>query len=432
MKPIFRTVTALLSLLLCLALTACDLPPQEAANDGKTLTVKTSVGGAETFRPEAGASVKTDEILAMIEAAEAKGYTVDVQFVAEASLDEDLIRAGRTETKYADLIQSNALLLTKHYRAGNLISLADAQIEESETGVLRSIDGTAFAFRADGWINPLPTLSHMIVYNESLFTDLGCETPMILYEDDAWDWVNFEKLCYSLCSAKPGEVFATIEPTAAEPELIWALLYASGAEYFDPTGVCTMDSLASRQGFDRLRLMKENGYLYKTASVVNDSAYPNSVQALIHGKIAMVVGNSSVFFDTSESSASAVLGEGLRILPFPGELQEKPLAAFAQDDLFLGVTEHADLALCKTLFDLLFTPEEGTDPYAEFADTYFFHEEDAAIYREYLQTAGSDTSLWMTDNRALVEDHFVQVANGRSPKEVLYNLQQIFNCPTKG
>ena len=434
MKTLFRFVSCSLPILMLFSLSGCENANSDATagtlSDGKTLTVVTTVSGSDGFRPDAGISPRTDRILEAILAAEAEGYTVTVQTVSENDLSDSLMRTDRSGTKYADLIQSNALLLSKHYAAGRLISLADAGIEPSETGALKTPDGIAYAFRADGWCNPIPTASYTVLYNEEIFWINGCETPMELYESGAWNWVNFEKLCRQISSTGSG-VRAFAEPTETEPDLIWATLHAAGAVYFDADGVCVMDSQAALDGFSALRRLLTSGCTYATGSYVNDGAEPTAVDAFVRGRTAFYVGNSSVYFDTGEDSVSSLLGEKVRMLGFPAIAPNVSGTAFSAKDVFFGVSSFADKTLCQTLLPKLFSLSEE-DPKTEISETRFFYEEDAKIYFDLLSSADTDSSLWMTDNRSMVENFFVQVSQGGSAKEILDNLEMIFNSPKKG
>lgn len=434
MKKLIRPFFCLLTVLCFSLLAGCQnfglFAPKQAPSDGKTLTVVTTLSGAEAFRPEAGLSPRADRILDQILALEAEGYVISVKTVSEEDLAESLARASRAGTKYADLIQTNALLLTKHYAAGDLISPATVGLEPSASGTLKGLDGTVFAFRAEGWYHPLPTAAYTVLYNESLLQNLGCETPLELYEDDAWDWINFEKLCQRIGSNASG-VYALSLPTLDEPDLIWASLHAFDAVYFKADGTCVMDSQAALDGFAALRRLLTGGSAYPLGSYVNDAAEPTAIKAFAQGKTALYVGNSSAYFDQSEDSPSARMGEDLRILGFPSVHNGLSRTAFSDSDVFIGISSMADLELCKTLLPKLFAPV-GDDPKGEIVENYFFHEQDAEIYFELLSTAGTDTSLWMTDNRATVENFFVQVAQGGSAKEILDNLEMIFNNPTKG
>ena len=95
-----------------------------AAAGGTVLTVKTTLTGDETFRPAGGSSSEADRILAKIAAAEqATGYTVQVEIVSKETLDSDFVRVSRSGGKYADIIQTDAMFISRYFDKGYFISL---------------------------------------------------------------------------------------------------------------------------------------------------------------------------------------------------------------------------------------------------------------------------------------------------------------------
>ncbi len=397
------------------------------ASDPNTLTVKTTVSGAEAFRPEGGASPKTDRILAQIERVEqSTGCTVDVELVSEERLSDLFLRACRTGKKYADVIQTDAMFLSRYYDEGYFLSLDAAGLDASATGSLKKSDGTAYALRADGWNNPPPTVSYLLFYNEKLLTDRLCETPLELYEAKAWNWVNFEKLCSQVTD---GEVFALAHPNETETDLIWATLHAAGLTYFSDDGSCTMDSEQGLTGFTKLQSLLNSGITYRLGSYENPTADPTAKLAFTNGHTAFLVGNSSLLFETDDASVTSCLGQNLRIIGFPSIQRNTTGATYSSDDIFCGITSKANTALCKKILPLLFEAPEGTDPNQELTEDYFYHEKDAEIYFDLLASADTDTSLPMEENRSIVEEYFLQIAKGQlSAKEYLSNLQSLFNA----
>lgn len=444
---LIRIFTLLLSTLLLFSLLGCekiDLSGDKNnggsqsndsvvdTSDPKTLTVKTTVSGNETFRPEGGVSPKTDRILAQIEAIEKSGYTIDVEIVSEGSLSTTFLRACRAGKKYADVIQTDAMFLSRYYDEGYFLPLSDVGLQASATGSLKKSDGTPYALRADGWNNPLPTLSYLLFYNEKLFTESGCETPLELYESGSWNWVNFERLCKEITNANPGEIYAIAHPTDAETDLVWATLHAAGLTYFSDDGICTMDSEEGLKGFSTLRSLLTSGVTYHLGAYENNTADPTAKLAFTNRRTAFLVGNSSLLFESDDDSLSENLGEDLRIIGFPAIRQGVSGATFTQEDIFCGIPSTANKDLCKTVLPLLFSSSEDIDPKAELIEDYFYHENDGALYFDLLANADTDTSLAMTDNRTLVEEYFMQVAKGASAKEILSNFQVIFNSQKKG
>lgn len=397
------------------------------SSDPNTLTVKTIVSGNETFRPEGGASPKTDRILAQIETVEKEtGTTVNVELVSKTNLSEQFLRACRTGKKYADVIQTDAMFLSRYYDEGYILSLPDVGLEASKTGSLKKSDGTAYALRADGWNNPLPTLSYLLFYNERILTDRNCETPLELYEDGAWNWINFERLCNQVTD---GEVYALAYPNESNTDLVWATLHAAGLTYFSDDGTCIMDSQQGLTGFSELQSLLTSGVTYALGAYENSTADPTAKLAFTNRHTAFLVGNSSLLFETGDDSLSACLKEDLRIIGFPSIQKGTTGACFSSEDIFCGVTSRANKELCKTLLPLLFALPEGVDIKEETTEDYFYHEKDATLYFDLLSTADTDTSLPMTDNRWIVEEYFVQIAKGQlSAKEYLNNLQSRFNA----
>ena len=404
-----------------------------SASGGTVLTVKTTLTGSDTFRPEGGSSSDADRILAKIAAAEkATGYTVEVEIVSEDTLASDFVRISRSGGKYADLIQTDSMFISRYFQKGYFISLEEAGLTSSETGTLKTVDGVSYGFRADGWNHPLPTASFLMFYNEKIFTDNGVETPMEIYEDGAWNWVNFVNLCNLLTQSTTTEVCTVAEPTEAEPDLIWASLHAAGAVYFDKDGVCIMDSQNALDGFSALRKFLSSGRTYTVGSYVNSTADPTAQLAFANGHTAFYVGNSSEYFDSSEESLTSALGENLRLLGFPAMKTGISGAVFTQEDTFIGVTAWADKELCQILLPVMFASEEGEDPAEDLISSYFLNETDGEIYADLLKNADTHSALGMTDNFTTVEEFFVRVVQGGSAKEILNNLQTIFNSSAKG
>ncbi len=438
-----RTLALLLISLLVFSLLGCEKidlsggkTPSDQTDAGvenpdeNLLTVKTTVAGNQTFRPEGGASPKTDRILEKIQQAEVTfGIRIDVEIVSEEGLETAFLRACRSGKHYADVIQTNAAFLTKYYNEGYFAPLSEAELEPSDTGSLKSPDGTAFALRADGWNNPLPTVSGILYYNEKLLTDVQIETPLELQEAGVWNWTNFEKLCKQITRSYSGEVYALASPTSQETDLIWASLHAAGVRYFDQNGTCIMDSQEGLKGFSSLKNLLSSGVTYQLASYENNDADPTAKMAFINRRTALLVGNSSLLFETGEDSLSENLREDLRIIAFPSAKNNVSAALFSKDDVFCGITATANMDLCKDVLPALFAADENPDPNEEVAQEYFYYEEDAERYFELLKSAETDTSLAMGEQRSLVEGYFLQVANGQlSAKEYLHNLQEIFNA----
>lgn len=439
-----RICSILLILLLLCSFSACekidlsdgkpsDSPDAPSAEKRSELVVKTTLVGNDAFRPAGSSNPTAERILNQISAAEkATGYKVTVETVSQETLSTAFARACRSGSFYADVIQTDAMFLTSYYTEGNLLSLAQAGLEESETGVLRSPDGTAYALRADGWNNPLPTLSYLMYYNEKILTDSGCETPLELQEAGVWNWEQFEKLCKKVTAANQKEIYAIAEPTREEPTLIWATLHSANAKYFNEDGTCVMDSPEALAGFGALKSLLASGVTYSLNSEINHTADPTAKLAFTNRRTAFLVENSKLLFESDETSLSQNLQEDLRIIGFPTLNPNAEQTAFTQQDVFCSVTDGADLTLCQTLIPLLFAPTEEVDAKGEVIDEQFYHSEDGALYFRLLSSADTDTSLLMGEHRSLVEDFFVQVAKGGSAKEILSNLQTIFNESRKG
>lgn len=439
MKP--KRILAILLLCAIIAtFTACekiDLSGGKDPSGGKdrgdpnVLTVRTTVTGEDTFRPEGGASSKAERILQSIVDAEKKtGYTIDAQIVAADTLTSGFLKACRAGGKYADVIQTEAWFLSQYYSEGYFLSLDTVGISPSETGVLTRGD-KAYALRSDAWMNPVPSVSYVLYYNDKLFRDVALESPLGWYEAKAWNWTNFLQLCNNVTTAYSREVYAIAEPNEAETDLIWATLHAAGAKYFTADGTCTMDSAATANGFAKLRELLSAGITYRLGSEINDQADPTSKLAFINRRTAFFVGSSELLFETGEESLSENLGEDLRIIPFPAIAGTAAPAAYTRTDLFCGITKAANLSLCKELIPLLFTAEDTTAKDELIRDS-FFHEKDAEIYFDLLKNADTETNLQMTDKYTMVEELFVQIVNGSSVKEYLSNLENIFNTQQKG
>ncbi len=443
-----KILALLLSLVLFCALVGCEKIDLSGGKDtdsddassgngatagGTVLTVKTTLTGDETFRPAGGSSSEADRILAKIAAAEqATGYTVQVEIVSKDTLDSDFVRVSRSGGKYADIIQTDAMFISRYFDKGYFISLEEAGLTPSQTGTLKSVDGIAYGLRADGWNHPLPTASFLMFYNEKIFTDSGVESPMEIYEDGAWNWVNLESLCDLLGKNTTSEICSVSVPTQEEPDLIWATLHAAGALYFDKDGVCVMDSQNALNGFSALRKFLNTGNTYTVGSYINGTADPTAKLAFANGRTAFYVGNASAYFDSASDSLPSALGEDLRLLGFPAMKSGVSGAVFTQEDTFIGVTAWADKELCQKILPVMFAPEEGEDPAKDLIDSYFLNEADGEIYLDLLKNADTHSALGMTDNLPLVEEMFVRVVQGGSAKEILNNLQTIFNSSAKG
>ncbi len=401
------------------------------SGDDSVFSVKTTVSGSETFRPEGG-TPETDRILAFITEAEEKfGITVEAEIVSKETLSSSFTRAMNAGNKYGDLIQTDAGFLTQSFRSDNLHTLSDLGLTPSASGVLKQSDGTAYAFRADGWNQPLPTLSYLLYYNEKILTDSGCETPLELYEAGAWNQTTFLNLCKQVTAANRGEIWAIAHLTEYETDLMWATLHASGLKYFTDDGTCVMDSPSGLKGFSTLRTLLTSGVTYRLTSEVSAEADPTAKLAFTNRRTAFFVGNSAHLFDTKEDSLPAVLGEDLRIIGFPTHTSDQPGAAFGEQDIFFAVPKGANTELCKTLLPALFS-QGGEEAKEQVITDYFYHESDGDLYFNLLSAADTETSLVMGDKKDLVEDFFLQVANGGSAKEILNNLQTIFNAEKKG
>ena len=397
-------------------------------HDSSLLTVKTSLSASDAFRPQGATNPKTEKILKQIEEAEKQfGITVQVELVAEDSISSDFVSQTRAGKKFADLIQTDAQFFTRHYETGNILPLSQVGLTPSESGALSTVDGVTFAFRPDGWMNPLPTASFLLFYNEKIFLDGQLETPLTLYEDGYWNWENFLRTCKDVGNYSPGEIFTFAYPTQAEPDLMWATLHAHGARYFDKDGVCVMDSAEARAGFKSLKELISANHIYKLGSYINPTADPTAKLAFTNRHTTFYVGNSAELFDSSESSLTENLGEDLRIIGFPVASSQATGVSFTDDDVFLGIPSTANTELCKTVLPVLFAPAEGEDPKENVIQTYFFHEEDGELYFELLKQADTHTLLWADEHTATVEELFFGITNGRSEKEVLLNLQTMFN-----
>lgn len=439
-----RICSVLLILLLLCSFSACekidlsggkpsDSPDAPSGEKRSELVVKTTLVGNDAFRPAGSMNPTTERILNQISAAEtATGYKVNVEMVSAETLSTAFARACRSGAFYTDVIQTDATFLTTYYAAGYLLPLTKAGLEESETGVLRSPDGTAYALRADGWNNPLPTLSYLLYYNEKILTDSGCETPLELQEAGVWNWEQFEKLCKKVTAANQKEIYAIAEPTREEPALIWATLHGANAKYFKDDGTCVMDSPEALTGFGALKSFLASGVTYALNSEINSTADTTAKLAFTNRRTAFLVENSQLLFASDETSLTQNLQQDLRIIGFPTLNPKAEQAAFAQQDVFCGITDRADVHLCQALLPLLFAPSEEVDSKAEVIDEHFYHAEDGELYFDLLSSADTDTSLVMGEHRSLVEDFFVQVAKGGSAKEILNNLQIIFNESRKG
>jgi len=410
-----------------------ETKPTPQAPSGTVLSVRTTVSGKETFRPDAGTSLRGDAALeALLKAEQTSGLTLDVQIVSRDSMASDFVRLSRAGSKYADLIQADGMFLSRYFSDGYLLSLEDAGISPSDTGTMKTVDGIPFALRTDARFNPLPTASGILFYNEKLLLDHGLETPLQLFEDGVWNWGTFENLCSQIPQSSSGEFFSFSEPVAGETDLIWATLHSAGALYFDKDGVCTMDSNESLRGFDALRRLSENSPFYRLGSFVNDTADPTAKLAFTNRRTVFYVGNISEYFDTAEDSLSATLQEDLRIIGFPALKTGVSGAFFTQEDIFLGITSLADKANCKTFLEALRSEEEARAGREEVISDYFHHEEDGELFFDLLTAADTHSALGMADNYATVDEFFLRIAGGGSAKEILNNLQIIFNSPTKG
>lgn len=403
-----------------------------ASSDGTTLTVKTTLRGSDTFRPEGGSSAVADRILSLIsDAEEATGLTVSVEIVAKDSLASDFLRLSRVGEKYADIVQTDAMFLAQNYNLGYFLSLQQAGIAPSETGVLRASDGEAYAFRADGWNHPLPTASFLLFYNEKLITDCGAYTPTELAETGHWNWENFEDLCFDVVTQNP-EVKAFATPNASETDLVWAILHSAGATYFGQDKAPTIDTQNAINGFAALNRLISSGCTYAVGSHINDTADPTAKLAFINRRTVFYVGNSAEYFEADANSLTENMGEDLRLTSFPAMKNGVAGAVFTQEDTFMGITAKADLTLCKTLLPYLFPTEEAEARKNECIDSYFQNEADGTAYFDLLKKADTHSALYMGDKYSQVEELFLRIVNGGSPKEILSNLQIIFEASMKG
>jgi hypothetical protein len=91
-------------------------------------------------------------------------------------------------------------------------------------------------------MNPAPTASFLLFYNGRVFAEGQLDTPLALFEEGHWNWVNFTKLCTDVGSLMPGELYSFARPSEEDMTLVWATLHAHGARYFDKDGRCIMDS----------------------------------------------------------------------------------------------------------------------------------------------------------------------------------------------
>ena len=412
--------------------TSSEETKNPTSSDETVLVVKTTVRGSDTFRPEGGSSAVADRILAKISAAEqATGKTVVAQIVEKDNLSSDFLRAMRAGEKYADLIQTDAMFLTRHYNAGNLLSLTEAGISPSATGVLKTVDGIAYALRADGWNHPLPTASYLLYYNESIFTDNSFTSPWELLERGQWNWQNFENLCVEIVTAN-SELRAIATPDAQNPGLVWATLHSAGANYFDKDGNPTLDTQNALNGFSALARLVNSGCTYTVGSYVNNTADATAKLAFINRRTAFYLGNSVEYFDASEDSLSENLGESLRLIGFPALKSGVSGAVFTQEDTFIGIARGANLSLCQAMIPLMFTPEESATSTQSVISSYFQNEDDGHLFFDLLNTADTHSALIMDDKYSLVEELFLRVAGGGSAKEILNNLQSIYEASAKG
>ncbi len=391
------------------------------------LTVKTTVTGEGAFRPQGGSTPEADRILNQIAEAEKQtGCTVNVEIVTQEALNTAFLRACRANSYYADIIQTDAAFLTRYYKEGYFRSLEEVGMSASQTGSLQAPDGTIFGLRSDNWVNPLPTASYLMFYNQKILSEHDTELPLELYEMGLWNWSNFLKIAESVSEKSNGEIYSIAYPTEEESDLIWATLHASGTVFFDENGTCTMDSEEGLEGFGSLKELFSTGTTYRLGSYTNSTADPTAKLAFINRRTAFLVGNSSLMFETGEESLSENLQEDLRMISFPSVKKGVSGTVFSSQDVFCAVPSTANTDLCRTLLPLLFKSSEES-VLEETVEKFFYHDRDGTLYFDLLTTTKTDTSLLMTENRPMVENFFLQVVQGSSAKEILSNLQTIFN-----
>ena len=429
-----RIVPLLLVSALFFALCGCEKidlsgkTDDPAVAEGNEISVKSVVTGEFSFLPD-GSRPGTERILAQFEEAEkACGCKITVEVVTPTALNSALLRSDRAKSRYADLIQTDAETLTLLAAEGRLRYLEDLKLSPSVTGALKLGEKT-YGFRADGWDRPLPSASYMMFYNTALLAALDCDDPAEYWQTGTWDWAHFFALAQKTTQiTADGPVYALAAPTEEEKDLMWATLYAAGTEWFSADGRCTMDSAAAVNGFAKLKELSDSRLLYRLLSEESDTADATAKQAFCNRRTAFLVGNASLIYETDENSISEAIGEDLRMIPFPTIPGGRSnTVAFTEQDLFCAIPKYANADLCAKVLPILFSAGD-TDVTEERKTAYFFSDADADRYAEALVTAGTDSRMQFGEERKdLSEEYLFNVTLGTSAKEILSNLEQIFN-----
>lgn len=403
--------------------------PSETPVDNSRITVKTTVDGEFTFRPTAATSTQSERLIREFEELEQKhGIQIDVEILTGEQMSSGMLRAMRAEKPYADLIQTDTGTLSDWYGAGYLLPIENAGLSETETGTLKK-DGVAYGFRSEIWNTPRPTVSYLLYYNQKLLNNAGCEDPQELQEKGYWNWDEFLQICKEVTKPETeGGIYAIAGITSEETELMWAALRSAGAVYFDSDGTCVMDSNETVTGFVRLRELLNAKVTYTLAHEGNSGADETAKLAFTNRRTAFLVGNSSLLFETGEGSISEELNEDLRITAFPRIGSSTATAAFTETDIFCAVPRGANTELCRTVLPELFSGSEPQSALKELSDDLFYYEQDANLYQQLLRTAQADSRMQFGNNRPLVEEYFIKIADGGSAKEILENFQKIINA----
>lgn len=410
MKQFFRI--AGLALLCCGLLSACTETEGPNLQKSDTLTIQTIAAGPFSLAPTEGSSVRAERILAQYDRIwEEYGCKVTVSYTAESEFSSRFLRTVRADVKFADVIQTSAGELASFQNAGALASLTGTGLEEGRT---LTQNGEPFAFRADAWGLPLPTLSYGVFYNRTLLREADCD-PLELYEQDQWNTDTFSLLCQAVPRTEGTErpISAFITPTAQYPDLIFAVFYAFGGDFIQD-GQITVNNQAAFEGMNYLSELLRREVSF---SLPNDDETVSDQWAFGDRRTAFLITDSSLLFDTAADSPTQRLGEDIAWLPFPTGTTETSRVGgtYSVPDLFCALTAKANWELCAQILPELFGPLEGeTETTADtlLVETYFFTETEGQAYLTALDRAGTDSLLFLnTEQRTAAAEILSGICN---------------------
>jgi len=430
------------------ALVSCDVPKTENPNvvekddpdkvyvsdpEGYRYTIVCDTGADDSLCPASGTLIG-DRLLAHYDAV-AKQFSCSIvtEDMLSSKISTRISANAAANIKFADLVQTDAVTVSRLYKANYLTALEDIPAIDAESekwGLASQREFMTFNGKSYGfyglWLGAsFPTVSGVTLYNRDMLDEYNIEDPMELYEKGDWTWSSFLNIAkrVTLDTGDDSGTYAMASPNAAYPDFITSAIASNGGTryVYSEEGIpsCGYNDYPTLDALTWVRSLVSEYSLAYPLKMNYDNGYLD-VLAFTNGRTAFLVTNSYVGICAEPDYPLETFEDACGWLPFPiGPSAEEGTSSsyFGENDTFcaVAVTDTQSIYNGAPILNALFECMEGDSPDAwktAMYDNYFFDEASFNVYLELLASARDIGEITEPSLNSAISSRFADVVSG--------------------